>query len=141
MPEIDIQFRATPQEALEFMTRLARDDGFREQVASNPVAVLAAYNIHIVPAGGQDSLGTERGAETPAKRVEAFGDWAGRCDDRIKALEGAGFRHQGLLPPKHVVEEALVNIRHANEFGRPPKGDFEGIDPFGFWLMFPLTGT
>jgi|SRR5687767_11748386 hypothetical protein len=141
MPEIDIQFRATPREALDFMTRLAREDGFREQVAANPVAMLAAYNIHIVPAGQQDSLAAEAGSETPAQRAEAFGDWASRCDERVRALEGVGFRNQGFLPPKHVVEEALVNVRHTNEFGPPPKDDFAGIDPFGFWLMFPLTGT
>jgi hypothetical protein len=141
MPEIDIQFRTAPKEALEFMTRLARDDRFREQVAANPVAMLAAYNIHIVPAGTQDSLAAERGSETPAQRAEAFGDWASRCNDRVQALEGVGFRHQGFLPPKHVVEEALANVRHANEFGPPTKGDFAGVDPLGFWLLFPLTAT
>jgi hypothetical protein len=141
MPEIDIQFRATPHEALEFMTRLARDDGFREQVAASPIAVLAAYNIHIVPAGQQDSLAADAGSETPAQRTEAFGDWASRCDERVRALEAVGFRHQGLLPPKHVVEESLANVRHANEFNRPGKGQFEGVDPLGFWLMFPLTST
>jgi hypothetical protein len=141
MPEIDIQFRATPHDALEFMTRLARDDGFREQVAANPVAVLAAYNIHIVPAGRADSLAAEAGAGSPAERMEAFGDWASRCDPRVRELKEVGFTHQSLLPPKHVVEEALANVSHANEFNRPGKGHFEGVDPLGFWLMFPLTAT
>jgi hypothetical protein len=142
MPAIDVLIRATPRQALDFMTRLARDDRFREQVAANPVAVLAAYNIHIVPAGARDSLADEESSdEAPAQRTEAFGDWASRCDERVRALEGVGFRHQGLLPPKHVVEEALANVSHANEFRRPGKGHFEGVDPLGFWLMFPLTGT
>lgn len=141
MPEIDIQFRATPKEALEFMTRLAREDRFREQVASSPIAMLAAYNIHIVPAGKGDSLAAESGSASPAERSEAFGDWASRCEDRVEALKAVGFTHQGLLPPKHVVEEALANVRHANEFGPPRKGDFAGVDPLGFWLLFPLTAT
>lgn len=141
MPEIDIQFRARPHEALEFMTRLARDDGFRSKVALNPVAMLAAYNIHIVPAGERDSLAAEPGSESPAERAEAFDEWAGRCDDRVQALERAGFKHSGLLPPKHIVEEALANVSHANEFGPPTKGQFAGVDPLGFWLLFPLTAT
>ena len=143
MPEIDVQFRAKPGEALEFMTRLARDDAFREKVAANPIAMLAAYNIHIVPAGTRESAAAEaEGApQAPAERAEAFGEWAPRYRDRVQSLEKAGFRHQGFLPPKHVVEEALVNVRHSNEFGPPPKTDFGGIDPFGFWLLFPLTVT
>jgi hypothetical protein len=140
MPQIDVQFRATPAQALEFVTKLARDDAFREKVAANPVAMLAAYNIHIVPAGAGGTLAAEaEGApEAPAQRTEAFGEWAPRYKDRVQSLEKAGFQHQGFLPPKHVVEEALVNVRHSNEFG-PPKTDFGGIDPFGFWLLFPLT--
>jgi hypothetical protein len=141
MPDIDVQFRATPGEALKFMTKLARNDAFREKVAANPVAMLAAYNIHIVPAGG-DSLAAEAGSESPEEREEAFGAWSERCNDRVRSLEQAGFKHQGFLPPKHVVEEALVNVPHSNEFGPPPpKNEFGGIDPFGFWLLFPLTVT
>lgn len=140
MPDIDVQFRATPGQALSFMTKLARNDAFREKVAANPVAMLAAYNIHIVPPGG-DSLAAEAGSESPEEREEAFGAWSERCNERVRLLEEAGFKHQSLLPPKHVVEEALVNIRHTNEFGGPPETEFGGIDPFGFWLLIPLTAT
>ncbi len=140
MPEVDVQFRATPSHALEFLTKLARDDAFREQVSQNHVAMLAAYNIHIVPRDWDDEKSLSDGPAAPADRVAAFGDWAALCEGRVRALETAGYKHNGFLPPKHVIEEALINIPHANEFG-PPTEEFEGIDPFGFFLLLPLVAT
>lgn len=106
MPAISnfsVKVESTPEQALDFMRKLARDDGFRERVANDPESALAEHGITFEPAGILND------------------------------------NHQGLLPPKHVVEHALVNVPHANEFNRPT-GDFEGIDAFGFWLMFPLIG-
>ncbi len=140
MPEVDIEFRATPSHALEFLTKLARDNAFREQVSRNHVAMLAAYNIHIKPVGWDDEKSLSRGPTAPADRVAAFGDWSALCKDRVQALEEVGYKHKGFLPPKHVIEEALVNIPHANEFG-PPTEEFTGIDPFGFFLLLPLVST
>lgn len=140
MPDIDVHFRVQPKDALEFMTKLARDDGFRTKVAKNPVAVLAAYDIHIVPSDYSGSAALDGAPDTPTERLADFESWEARLEDRRRALEDRGFKHQGLLPPKHVVEEALVNQPHANEFGPPPQ-EFAGIDPFGFWLLSPLTAT
>ena len=139
MPDIDVHFRVHPRDALEFMTNLARDDDFRRKVASNPVAVLAAYDIHVVPSGHTGSAELEGAPDTPAARLADFERWEGLLEERVRELEGNGFKHQGLLPPKHVVEEALVNQPNTNEFGA--REGFTGIDPFGFWLMFPLTAT
>ena len=110
MPEIDIQFRAQPEDALQFMKNLARDDGFRSKVASNPVAALAAYNIHVVPAGDTGSAALDRGPDTPAARMEAFDEWVALCEERVQGLERTGFKTQGFLPPKHIVKEARKSV-------------------------------
>ena len=140
MPEIDIQFRATPKEALEFMTRLARDDRISGAGRLEPDRDARGVQHPHQPVGWEKGDSLSRGptgvARGPVGRVRRLGAPA-----RIacEALEGVGFTHQGLLPPKHVIEEALANVRHANEFGPPKKDDFAGVDPFGFWLLFPLT--
>jgi hypothetical protein len=101
---VSIIVDTSPERALEFMRKLARDDDFRQLVAEDPESTLAEAGITFEPRGILND------------------------------------HHQGLLPPKHVVEQALVNVPHANEFNRPT-GEFEGIDAFGFWLLFPLIGT
>lgn len=140
MPEFDIQLRATPHEALQFLIGLARDDDFRAKVAANPVAALSAHNFHIVPKDFEGTVAPTEGPETPEERMAAFEAWAELCEERRQALEDAGFKHNGTLPPKHVVEEAIANIPHANEHNRP-SDDFPGVDPLGFFLLSPLLST
>jgi hypothetical protein len=38
-----------------------------------------------------------------------------------------------ILPPKHVIEEALVNIAEASEFAS--EAGFQSQDPFAFWIF------
>ena len=142
MPEFDIQLRSTPHEALQFLIGLARDDDFRAKVARNPVAALSAHNFHLVPRGfeGDEVTAHSTQWESAAERMASFEDWEAACEDRRLALEEDGFKHQGFLPPKHVVEQAIANIPHANEYGAPD-GEFPGIDPFGFFLLCPLLST
>jgi hypothetical protein len=43
------------------------------------------------------------------------------------------------VPPKHVVEEALVNVAEASEFA--DLDGFESEDPFAFYLFMILLAT
>ena len=134
MADIDVQFRATPAQALDFMINLARHDDFRAAVADKPIHVLAAYGIFIMPADGAqtDQTYARRAAEwTPLGEMDE--------DQRRATLQAAldnepatqmeeqlvqsGYTNKGFLPPKHVVEQALINVHHANEFGAPAISD------------------
>ena len=44
-----------------------------------------------------------------------------------------------MLPPKHVFEEALVNIAEASEFAS--EEGFESPDMFAFWLFVVFAAT
>jgi hypothetical protein len=44
-----------------------------------------------------------------------------------------------VLPPKHVIEEALVNINEASEFAS--EAGFTSPDPFAFWLFVIFLAT
>ncbi len=55
----------------------------------------------------------------------------------IEAREG--FRISPNVPPKHVVEEALVNVAEASEFAS--LDGFESEDAFAFWLFTILIAT
>jgi hypothetical protein len=44
-----------------------------------------------------------------------------------------------IVPPKHVVEEALVNVTEASEFVE--LDGFESADPFAFWLFVILMAA
>lgn len=101
MPEIVVTINLEQDEALKFVTDLARDDSFREQLATNPLEALASRKITI------------------------------SSSEEIK--------FSGILPPKHVVEEALVNIEEASEFA---SGDGSSrTDPFGFWAFLAFIST
>jgi hypothetical protein len=142
--DVDVHFRASPNQALDFMKNLAREDAFREAVADNPVGMLALYGIFVTPPGAEE-------LKSPLARWKPWEprshpDWLAALENeelvaRVRDLEALGFTNKGFLPPKHVVEQALVNVWHANEFGPQPQGEFTGIDSFGFWLFLPLTST
>jgi hypothetical protein len=101
MPEVDVSIRISNERALDFAKRLARDDEFRERVATEPVPVLEEYGITL----------------SNAEQI----DFA------------------PILPPKHAVEEALVNVREASEFAS--SAGFESADPFAFWIFMVFVGT
>jgi putative modified peptide len=44
-----------------------------------------------------------------------------------------------ILPPKHVVEEALVNVVEASEFASDE--GFQSQDSFAFWIFVIFIGT
>jgi hypothetical protein len=44
-----------------------------------------------------------------------------------------------MLPPKHVFEEALVNVAEASEFASDE--GFESPDMFAFWIFLVFAGT
>jgi hypothetical protein len=65
-----------------------------------------------------------RAAREPVRLLEEYGF----------TLVGADRIHfSPLVPPKHVVEEALVNVAEASEF--TTLDEFESEDPFAFWLF------
>jgi hypothetical protein len=101
MPEIDVRFRLTRDQALEFATRLARDDDFRAQLATSPQEALADYDITITSSGE--------------------------------------ITFPVYLPPKHAVEDALVNIAEASPFG--PGGNGGDGDVLGYWPFFIFLAT
>lgn len=152
MADIDVQFRATPAQALDFMINLARHDDFREAVALKPIHVLVAYGIFVFPAGGAETDQTyareaaewkplaEMDEDQRAATLQAARDNE-LATQMERQLEESGYTNKGFLPPKHVVEQALANVHHANEFGGPGIEGFMGIDSFGFWLFLPLTST
>jgi hypothetical protein len=96
MSEIDVSFRLTREQALEFATRLARDDDFRAQLATSPQLLFDEYDITI--SSSEESTFTVN------------------------------------LPPKHAVEDALVNIAAASPFGRDGNG--QDFDRLGYWPFF-----
>jgi hypothetical protein len=102
VPEITVTLNLSQQDALEVAKRLARDDDFRAQVATNPFETLEQYGISIRSSG-------EDIAFSP------------------------------ILPPKHVVEEALVNITEASEFASHE--GFESQDMFAFWIFVVFVAT
>jgi hypothetical protein len=67
--------------------------------------------------------------------------------DPLPLLEEYGFTVEGgdrmhfspIIPPKHVVEEALVNVTEASEFVE--LDGFESADPFAFWLFVILLAA
>jgi hypothetical protein len=101
MTEIDVSFRLTRERALEFATRLARDDDFRAQLATSPQEALAEYDI------------------------------------TISSSEDIPFPVH--LPPKHAVEDALVNIAEASPFARGGGG--KDGDALGYWPFFIFLAT
>jgi hypothetical protein len=103
MAEINVRMQVSPARALEFLTLLARDDGFRERLATNTESVLEEYNI-----------------------------W-------IDSSDQGGIRFSTSIPPKHVVEEALVNVKAANEFGADAAPEVD--PPLGFWPFFLFLAT
>lgn len=44
-----------------------------------------------------------------------------------------------MLPPKHVIEEALINVSEASEFAS--EAGFSSPDPFAFWLFVVFVAT
>jgi hypothetical protein len=99
--EVKVNLSISQEKALEFATRLARDDGFRKRAATRPLGLLEEYGITI------------EGGET--------------------------LDFSPLIPPKHVVEEALVNVREASEFAS--LDGFESADPFAFWIFVIFLAT
>lgn len=73
MSEINVTMRTSPAQAVEFLTRLARDDGFREQLATNPHEALAQYGIEISGEGLQfsSSLPPKHALEAALVNVKA----------------------------------------------------------------------
>jgi putative modified peptide len=54
-------------------------------------------------------------------------------------LSGAEVAFSPVLPPKHVIEEALVNITEASEFASD--AGFESTDPLSYWLFVIFLAT
>jgi hypothetical protein len=101
MPQINVRMQISPAKAIEFLTLLARDDGFRKRVATETESVLEEYGI------------------------------------QIESSERLMFSTS--IPPKHAIEEALVNYKAANEFGPDPAPDQD--PPLGFWPFFLFLAT
>jgi hypothetical protein len=71
-----------------------------------------------------------RAARDPVTLLEEYGI----------TIEGADrIRFSPIIPPKHVVEEALVNVSEASEFVE--LDGFESADPFAFWLFVILLAA
>ncbi len=100
MPEITVNMNLSREQALDFAKRLARDDAFRKEIATNPHGALEQYGIRI---------------------------------------SGDEVRFNPILPPKHVVEEALVNVVEASEFASHE--GFQSQDAFAFWMFVVFIAT
>jgi hypothetical protein len=70
-----------------------------------------------------------RAATAPLELLEEYGI----------TIEGEPLRFSPIVPPKHVVEEALVNVAEASEFA--DLDGFESEDAFAFWLFMILIAT
>jgi hypothetical protein len=64
----------------------------------------------------------------------------------VETLAGHGITISGdelqfapILPPKHVIEDALVNVVAASEFASDE--GFESPDPFAYWIFFVLAAA
>jgi hypothetical protein len=55
----------------------------------------------------------------------------------LSRTEGVAF--SPVLPPKHVIEEALVNVVEASEFASDES--FESTDPLSYWLFVIFLAT
>lgn len=71
-----------------------------------------------------------RAAREPRELLAEYG---------ITIDDGGQTRFSPIVPPKHVVEEALVNIAEASEFA--DLDGFESEDAFAFWLFVILIAT
>jgi hypothetical protein len=71
-----------------------------------------------------------RAAREPRKLLAEYG---------ITIDDGDRIRFSPIVPPKHVVEEALVNVTEASEFA--DLDGFESADPFAFWLFVCLVAA
>lgn len=67
-------------------------------------------------------------AEDPVATLKGYG---------ITVPENLGFTRA--LPPKHVFQQALVNVAEASEFASDE--GFESPDPFAFWLFVVFLAT
>lgn len=72
-----------------------------------------------------------RAATDPRELLAEYGI---TIDDSTRPL-----RFSPIVPPKHVVEEALVNVTEASEFVQ--LDGFESADPFAFWLFVILMAV
>ncbi len=88
-PPVEIRVTATPQQSLEFLEKLARDDEFRDGLRANPRDVLAGYGVEISEAA------IPKDVELPPKEhVEELLATAGEMDPfgRVeRAAHGYGF--------------------------------------------------
>jgi hypothetical protein len=71
-----------------------------------------------------------RAAREPRELLAEYG---------ITIDDGGRLRFSPNVPPKHVVEEALVNVAEASEFVE--LDGFESADPFAFWLFVILMAA
>jgi hypothetical protein len=71
-----------------------------------------------------------RAAREPLQLLEEYG---------ITIEGGDRIHFSPIIPPKHVVEEALVNVTEASEFVE--LDGFESADPFAFWLFVILLAA
>jgi hypothetical protein len=71
-----------------------------------------------------------RAAREPRKLLAEYG---------ITIDDGDRIPFSPIVPPKHVVEEALVNVSEASEFA--DLDGFESADPFAFWLFVCLVAA
>jgi hypothetical protein len=83
-----------------------------------------------------------------ARNLARNDDFRGRAArEPVELLKEYGFEIVGAdrinfspnVPPKHVVEEALVNVNEASEFA--DFDEFESEDPFAFWLFVILLAA
>ena len=83
-----------------------------------------------------------------AKRLARDDDFRRRAaTEPLALLEEYGITISGAdqiefpvsIPPKHVVEQALVNVQEASEFAS--HDGFESADPFAFYLFIAFIAT
>jgi hypothetical protein len=90
---------------------------------------------------------TQRDALRLAKRLARDDDFRGQvARDPVGTLRQHGvdispgnLGFTPALPPKHVIENALVNVSEASEFASDE--GFESPDPFAFWLFVVFLAT
>ena len=78
----------------------------------------------------RDDNHRRRAAVEPVALLEEYG---------ITITGAAAINFPRSVPPKHVVEEALVNVAEASEFA--DLDGFESEDPFAFYLFMILLAT
>jgi hypothetical protein len=101
-------------------------------ITSTPAQAIEFLRLLARDDGPEPEAGTFRRllAEEPITTLKRYGI-------TIQSTQGLSFSTS--LPPKHAVEEALVNVKAANEFG--PDTASEEDPPLGYWPFLAFLAT